>query len=165
MKFKIAALKEGRFKKEVIIEVPQDSVGKSGATNYEKARFIGVFINVSEEERDKHQKLLAELQDKAEKIEADEDATFEDKNAISKEVEELTISFIQKYFVDFEKHPRYPFPFVDDSDKDITSTSDNIAALLDIRLIREQVSEAYNDEINRYKNKKIKSLMLGNLPR
>lgn len=165
MKFKISALKEGRFKKEVVIEVPQDSVGKSGAMNYEKARFVGVFVNVSEEERDKHQKLLAELQDKATDLEANEEASFDDKQVIAKQVEELTISFIQKYFISFEKHPRYPFPFVDDNDKDIQSSSDNIAALLDIRLIREQVSDTYNDEINRYKNKKMKSLLAGNLPR
>lgn len=165
MKFKISALKEGRFKKEVTIEVPQDSVGKSGATNYEKARFVGVFVNVSEEEREKHQKLLAELQDKATALEADEEASFDDKQVIAKQVDELTSSFIQKYFISFEKHPRYPFPFVDDNDKDIESSSDNIAALLDIRLIREQVSDTYNDEINRYKNKKMKSLLAGNLPR
>lgn len=165
MKFQISALKEGRFKKEVIIEVPQDSVTKTGTTHYEKARFVGVFVNISEAERDKHQKLLAELQDKAAELEADEDASFDDKNAIGKEVEELTISFIQKYFISFEKHPRYPFPFVDDNDKELDPTSDNIALLLDVRLIREQVSDAYNEEINRYKNKKMKSLLSGNSPR
>lgn len=165
MKFQISALIEGRFKKEITIEVPQDSVGKSGTTNYEKARFVGVFVNVSESERDKHQKLLAELQDKAELLEADEEATFDEKNAISKEVDELTISFIQKYFIGFENHPRYPFPFFDENDKELVSSNDSIAELLSIRLIREQVSDTYNDEINRYKNKKMKSVLAGNFLR
>lgn len=165
MKFQISALKEGRFKKEIVIEVPQESVDKTGSTDYEKARFVGVFINVSEAERDNHQKLLAELQSKAEKLEADDEASFDDKQAITKQVEELTISFIQKYFIGFENHPRYPFPFFDDNDKEIKSTTENIAMLLGIRLIREQVSDVYNDEINRYKNKKLKSMLSGNLPR
>lgn len=163
MKFKLSALKEGRFKKEVVIQVPQDSVSKSGETNYEKARFVGVFVNVSEEERDQHQKLLTELSTKAEQLDNDEDASFDDKNAIKKEVQELTISFIKKYFISFEKHPRYPFPFVDENDKEIEPTSDSIEALLDIRLIREQVSDVYNDEINKHQNEKLSKYLAGNL--
>jgi len=165
MKIALSALKEGRFKKEIIIEIPQDEVSKTGATNYEKARFVGHFINVSESEREQHQKKLSELSAKAEELEADEDASFDDKNAIKQEVQALTISFIQKYFVGFEKHPRYPFPFVDDNDKEITATSDTIAALLEIRLIREQVSDVYNDEINKHQNAKMNKLLSGNLPK
>jgi len=163
MKFQLSALKEGRFKKEVVIQIPQDSVGKTGATNYEKARFVGHFVNVSESEREQYQKLLAQLSEKSEELENDDDASFEDKSAIKHEVTELTTSFIQKYFIGFEKHPRYPFPFVDDNDKEITSSSDSIAALLDIRLIREQVSDVYNDEINKSQNEKLNKLLAGNL--
>jgi hypothetical protein len=159
MKFKISALKEGRFKKEVIIQIPQEEVSKTGATQYEKARFIGEFINVSDAEREKHQKVLAELNEKSAQLDNDEDANFDDKNAIKKQIDELTTSFIEKYFVAFEKHPRYPFPFVDDNEKEIASTSENIAALLDIRLIREQVAEVYNDEVNKHQNQKTEKMI------
>lgn len=163
MKFKLSALKEGRFKKEIVIQVPQDSVAKTGETNYEKACFIGTFVNVSEEEREQHQKLLTELSAKAEQLDNDEGASFDDKNAIKKEVQELTINFIKKYFISFEKHPRYPFPFVDENDKEIEPTEANIEALLDIRLIREQVSDVYNDEINKHQNEKLSKYLAGNL--
>ena len=165
MQFKLSALKEGRFKKEITIQIPQDQVSKTGATNYEKARFVGEFVNVSDVERDNHKKLLAELSEKAEALDADTDASFDDKAAVEKDIKELTISFIQKYFIGFEKHPRYPFPFVDDNDKEIASTTDNIAALLEIRLIREQVSDVYNDEINKHQNEKMNKLLAGNLKR
>jgi len=162
MKFNLTALIEGRFKKEVVIAIPQDSVGKTGATNYEKARFVGVFVNVSEEERDHHQKLLAELTAKGEQLAEDEDASFDDINQVKSDIQDLSRSFIKKYFIGFEKHPRYPFPFVDDNDKEIESNNDSIEALLDIRLIREQITDVYNDEINRHQNEKMKKILSGN---
>jgi hypothetical protein len=163
MKFALSALKEGRFKKEVTIEVPQEKVTRTGATEYAKARFIGVFVNVSEEEREHHQQLLTELHAQATELDDDKEASFEDKNALKKEVQLLTTSFIKKYFVGFEKHPRAEFPFVDDNDKDLEPTDDNIEVLLSIRLVREQIADVYNDEINKHQNQKLNKLLAGNL--
>lgn len=162
IKIQLAALKEGRFKKEVVVSIPTDEVSKAGETVYQKAHFIGEFINVSEAEREAHQKQLAELSAKADKLEQDDDASFEEKAEIKREVQALTISFIQKYFVGFDKHPKHAFPFYD-GDEPLKSSAEAIAALLDIRLIREQVSDTYNDEINKNQNEKLNKLLAGNL--
>lgn len=164
MQIQIDDLVQGRFKKEIAFDVPQDSVDKTGATNYEKLRFIGQYINVPDEERDNHQKKLAELQAEASKLAEDSEAGFDEENAVKKEILELTHSFIKKYFVGFEKHPRYPFPFLV-GDRELPSNEDGIDALLKIRRVREAISDTYHEEINKNQNKKLNKMLSGNLPR
>jgi len=167
MKFQLNALKQGRFKKEVVISIPQDEVSKSGDTVYAKAYFLAHFINVSEDERENYQKLLAELNDKVEKLEENEDLSFSEKYAVQTElkndIKALTNSFIKLYFVGFEKHPKHEFPFTDDSGKDLSDSEAVIDELLSVKLLREEIVDVYNDEINKNQNEKLNKLLAGNL--
>ena len=167
MKFQLNALKQGRFKKEVVISIPQDEVTKAGETVYAKAYFLAHFINVSEDEREGYQKLLAELNDKVEKLENDDSLSFSEKydvqSDIKTDIKALTTSFIKKYFVGFEKHPKHEFPFTDDSGKDLTALDEVLDELLSVKLIREEIVDAYNDEINKNQNDKLNKLLAGNL--
>ncbi|WP_085299251.1 hypothetical protein [Cognaticolwellia mytili] len=159
MQFQISALKEGRFKKPVIIEVPSEKLNAAGQTIYNKAHFVAEFINVSKEEREAHQKATDELQEKLSAL--GESGTYEQHKEIQDQQQALIRGFIKKYFVSFEKHPKHPFPFLE-GEAEIKPSSDTIDALLDIRLIRENVSDAYNDEINKNQDAKLNKLV-GNL--
>jgi hypothetical protein len=166
MKFQINALKQGRFKKEVVISIPQDEVTKAGETVYAKAYFLAHFVNVNDEEREQYQKLLAELNDKVEHSEND-DLSFAEKYDVQSElkddIKDLTNSFIKKYFVGFEKHPKHEFPFTDDSGNDLPASDEVIDELLSVKLIREEIVDTYNDEINKSQNEKLNKLLAGNL--
>ena len=156
MQFQIEALTEGRFKKPVVLEVPSQELNNAGQTKYNKAHFIAEFINVSKEEREDHQKKLSELQKQQEAL--SDDVTFDEASELKKAIEALQISFIQKYLVAVEKHPKHPFPFLNGE-----AEFKDVAALLDVRLFREAVSDAYNDEINKNQNEKMNKLLSGNL--
>jgi len=167
MKFQLNALKQGRFKKEVVISIPQDEVSKSGDTVYAKAYFLAHFVNVSDDEREAYQKQLAELNNKVEKLEEDEDLSFSEKYQVQTElkndIKALTNAFIKLYFVGFEKHPKHEFPFTDDSGKDLSDSEAVIDELLSVKLLREEIVDTYNDEINKNQNEKLNKLLAGNL--
>ena len=158
MQFQVEALKEGRFKKPVEFSVPSEELNNAGKTIYHKAHFVAEYINVDDKEREANQKQLREITDKAEAL--PDDASFEDHQKLTKAVKALKNSFIQKYLVGIEKHKKHPFPFLTGKDD-----FKDIPVLLDIRLFQEAVSDAYEDEINKNQNEKIKGLLAGNLKR
>jgi len=171
MQFQIQDLIKGRFKKAVTVPFPSENINENGEIQYDNAHFIGVFVNVSEKEREKHQKRLAELNEQNIKLQKREKAynegtsqdkpTFEESAAIKEATKAVTRQFIQQYFVGFEKHPKHPLPFLN-GETELQCTKENIAALLDIQLIRECVADVYNDEINKKQNEKLSKLMAGN---
>jgi len=167
MKFQLNALKTGQFKKEVVISIPQNEVSKSGDTVYAKAYFLGHFVNVSEEEREGYQKLLAEFNDKIEALDEDANQSFTEKydvqNDIKNDIQNLTTSFIKKYFIGFEKHPKREFPFTDDNGVDLAPSEAVIDELLSVKLIREEIVDVYTNEINKNQNEKINKILSANL--
>lgn len=165
MQIQINDLITGRFKKAVNVKFPTEKLNENGDTIYDNATFIGEFVNINEATKENFNREINALRAEASELNDNDYPTELDKqkrrDGISREIESLSINYMQTYFVGFEKHPKHPFPFLV-GDKELEPNSDNIKMLLSIQRVREAISDTYFDEVNAFTNEKLNKVLAGN---
>ena len=123
----LTALAKQQFKAPVCIRVPTTDLDKDGKTVYQEAHFIGHFQCLPVDEAREEMRQMAELQ-------KDGDANV---------LMEFAAKQLERDFIGFEPHPKYPFPFLH-GDQPAASTPENIKQLLLSKEAREAIQAAYS---------------------
>lgn len=154
MAIQLNQLKSGRFKAPVTILFAKDEVDENGNTKFDKLVFVGVFERVSDARREAFQDGIKTLRKQADA----EQISWEE---AMKGIEALTTEYVTDYFMGFEKHPKHPFPFLDDNDQPLTSNAENIEYMLSYSEVQLAVGEAFAS-VN---EKQVQTLLRGNYPK